>query len=296
MRHSRFSLARRASGPRTSRSRSTHFVASQEMRDEAWRRRFAMEEQFSTARPGRGHLALANLYRAGKSPGRDHPEHRQSASSLRHCGRRRGRTARQYHLSPSASTAVDGTIWPGSSRGSIRQRASARLPRMRRPHQDRDDFLWPSNARGGDAARRRAHPACDLFLAIGSSLVVWPAAGFPLMAKRNGARLAILNRERNRTRCHGRSGDPRRHRYRIGLLHRSVIRRCRRCATDGRVLLMCTDLHSVSSRKIILFFSKRAVLSSLERDLSKRPKEAPETAAACVVMTADGIGPKGQDS
>ena len=36
---------------------------------------------------------------------------------------------------------------------------------------------------------------CDLFLAVGSSLVVWPAAGFPLMAKRNGARLAIINRE-----------------------------------------------------------------------------------------------------
>jgi NAD-dependent deacetylase len=37
--------------------------------------------------------------------------------------------------------------------------------------------------------------SCDLFLAIGSSLVVWPAAGFPLMAKRNGARLIIINRE-----------------------------------------------------------------------------------------------------
>ena len=36
---------------------------------------------------------------------------------------------------------------------------------------------------------------CDLFLAIGSSLVVWPAAGFPLMAKRNGAPLVIINRE-----------------------------------------------------------------------------------------------------
>jgi len=35
----------------------------------------------------------------------------------------------------------------------------------------------------------------DLFLAIGSSLVVWPAAGFPALAKRNGARLVILNRE-----------------------------------------------------------------------------------------------------
>jgi NAD-dependent deacetylase len=37
--------------------------------------------------------------------------------------------------------------------------------------------------------------ACDLFLAIGSSLVVYPAAGFPALAKRNGARLAILNRD-----------------------------------------------------------------------------------------------------
>ncbi len=36
---------------------------------------------------------------------------------------------------------------------------------------------------------------CDLFLAIGSSLVVWPAAGFPLQAKRNGAALVIVNRE-----------------------------------------------------------------------------------------------------
>lgn len=37
--------------------------------------------------------------------------------------------------------------------------------------------------------------SCDLFLAIGSSLVVWPAAGFPLVAKRNGARLVIINRD-----------------------------------------------------------------------------------------------------
>jgi len=36
---------------------------------------------------------------------------------------------------------------------------------------------------------------CSLFLAIGSSLVVWPAAGFPLTAKRAGATLVIINRE-----------------------------------------------------------------------------------------------------
>ena len=36
---------------------------------------------------------------------------------------------------------------------------------------------------------------CDLFLVLGSSLVVTPAAYFPVKAKRNGARLAIVNRE-----------------------------------------------------------------------------------------------------
>src|ERR1044071_9431776 len=45
------------------------FVSSPEARDEAWRRRFAVEEQFGGAQPGRGHRALASLYRTGKSPG-----------------------------------------------------------------------------------------------------------------------------------------------------------------------------------------------------------------------------------
>src|SRR6185436_18386561 len=36
---------------------------------------------------------------------------------------------------------------------------------------------------------------CELLLAIGSSLVVQPAASLPLVAKRAGARLVIINRE-----------------------------------------------------------------------------------------------------
>ena len=43
--------------------------------------------------------------------------------------------------------------------------------------------------------RRRETLACDLFLAIGSLLVVYPAAGFPMLAKESGATLIILNRE-----------------------------------------------------------------------------------------------------
>src|SRR5487761_478086 len=45
------------------------FLGSQEARNESWRRRFAMEEQFGGAKPGRGHRALASLYRMGKVPG-----------------------------------------------------------------------------------------------------------------------------------------------------------------------------------------------------------------------------------
>ena len=49
-----------------------------------------------------------------------------------------------------------------------------------------------------EAPMRRARDlalGCDLFLAIGSSLVVYPAATLPILAKRNGARLVIINRE-----------------------------------------------------------------------------------------------------
>jgi NAD-dependent deacetylase len=44
----------------------------------------------------------------------------------------------------------------------------------------------------------RAHAAAeqaDLFLVLGSSLVVYPAAALPIAAKRAGAALVIANRE-----------------------------------------------------------------------------------------------------
>jgi NAD-dependent deacetylase len=42
---------------------------------------------------------------------------------------------------------------------------------------------------------KKATLQCDLFISIGSSLVVYPAAGFPQLAKQNNAKLVILNRE-----------------------------------------------------------------------------------------------------
>jgi NAD-dependent deacetylase len=36
---------------------------------------------------------------------------------------------------------------------------------------------------------------CDLFIVIGSSLVVQPAANMPVVAHRSGAKLVIINRD-----------------------------------------------------------------------------------------------------
>ena len=48
-----------------------------------------------------------------------------------------------------------------------------------------------------DAMRKAQEAAidADLFLAIGSSLVVYPAAGLPVVAKKSGAKLVIINRD-----------------------------------------------------------------------------------------------------
>jgi NAD-dependent deacetylase len=171
------------------------FVASQEMRDEAWRRRFAMEAQFSTAKPGRGHLALASLYRAGKVPAVITQNidnlHQGSGISAEHVIELHGNNS--YALCLDCRRRYE-LAWVKERFNEARERAPD-CP-------DCGGHIKTATISFGQAMpeseMRRAERValdCDLFLAIGSSLVVWPAAGFPLMAKRNGARLAIINRE-----------------------------------------------------------------------------------------------------
>jgi NAD-dependent deacetylase len=169
------------------------FLASQEMRDEAWRRRFAMEEHFSTARPGRGHRALASLYRAGKVSA----VVTQNIDNLHQASGIVAEDVVELHGNTTYAHCLDcGTRYELSW---VKERfADEQAPDC--PHCG--GFIKTATISFGQAMpekeMRRAEEltlACDLFLAIGSSLVVWPAAGFPLMAKRNGARLAILNRD-----------------------------------------------------------------------------------------------------
>jgi NAD-dependent deacetylase len=170
------------------------FVSSQEMRDEAWRRRFAMEEKFAQAKPGRGHRALASLYRSGKSPGLI----TQNIDNLHQASGIDAGDVIELHGNTTYALCLDCSRryelpWVKEKFEAAGQRA---------PDCACGGYIKTATVSFGQAmppeAMERAEDltkSCDLFLAVGSSLVVWPAAGFPLMAKRNGAVLAIINRE-----------------------------------------------------------------------------------------------------
>ena len=170
------------------------FMASADMRDEAWRRRFAMDTHFAAAKPGRGHLALASLYRAGKVPAVITQNidnlHQASGFSAGDVVELHGNTTyatclaceKRYELAwvKQKFDALDGRA-PDCACGGYIKTATVSFGQAMPQHEM--------------ARAEELSSTCDLFIAIGSSLVVWPAAGFPLHAKRNGARLVIINRE-----------------------------------------------------------------------------------------------------
>jgi len=171
------------------------FLASQEMRNEAWRRRFAMEDKFAAARPGRGHLALASLYHAGKIPA----VVTQNIDNLHQCSGFAHEHVVELHGNSTFALCLECATryelaWVKKEFDAHGGQAPA-CPDCGGPIKSATVSFGQAMP---EPAMRRAEEltlACDLFLAIGSSLVVWPAAGFPLLAKRNGARLVIINRE-----------------------------------------------------------------------------------------------------
>src|SRR5690242_10402998 len=170
------------------------FVASQDMRDESWRRRFALEEKFGAAKPGRGHRALASLYRSGKVPAliTQNIDNLHQASGIA--------AADVVELHGNTTYAVCLGCGERYELGWVRQKFED--SGQRAPACDCGGYIKTATVSFGQSmpveAMARAEQLsrnCDLFLAVGSSLVVWPAAGFPLMAKRSGSALVIVNRE-----------------------------------------------------------------------------------------------------
>jgi NAD-dependent deacetylase len=170
------------------------FMASAEMRNEAWRRRFVMEESFAKAKPGRGHLALASLYRAGKVPALV----TQNIDNLHQASGIAPDDVVELHGNTTYAVCLE--CDQRYELGWVRQEfeaAGQHVPDCKCGGYIKTATVSFGQAMPADAMTRAEQltKRCDLFLAIGSSLVVWPAAGFPLMAKRNGAALVIINRE-----------------------------------------------------------------------------------------------------
>lgn len=170
------------------------FVAHQDARDEAWRRRFAMEPTFAAAKPGRGHRAIAALYKAGKVPAVVTQNidnlHQASGIAAEHVVELHGNTT--YARCVGCEVPYE-LSW-------VRQRfeQTGQAPSCEACGSPVKTATISFGQSMPEAEMRRATVVtkqCDLFIAIGSSLVVWPAAGFPILAKNSGAKLVIINNE-----------------------------------------------------------------------------------------------------
>lgn len=170
------------------------FVASAVARKEAWRRKFAMDDLYRGAEPAVGHRVLAHLVQAGRM--------------------RAIITQNIDGLHQAAGVDEDQVVeihGNGTYARCLECTERHELPEVR-AHFETMGHAPACKACGGiiksatisfgqrmpEEAMRRAERLareCDLFLVAGSSLVVYPAANLPVLAKQSGARLVIVNRE-----------------------------------------------------------------------------------------------------
>jgi NAD-dependent deacetylase len=170
------------------------FMSSEEMRRESWRRKFATDQTMLEAEPNAGHRALAKLVEQGRMsavitqnvdglhqrsgiPANKVIELHGNATyaSCLDCGQR-------YELEPIKKAFLGADELPVCVKcdGIVKTATISfgqAMPEIQMA-QAQDETM-----------------ACDLFIVLGSSLVVYPAAGFPRVAKRRGAKLIIVNRD-----------------------------------------------------------------------------------------------------
>ena len=170
------------------------FMASEEMRRESWRRKFASDSVIKKAQPNKGHLAVAKLVQQGKVSS----VITQNIDGLHQLSGVPDEKVIELHGNATYAACLDCA-------------KRIELEDVRKIFENNETLPVCDQCNGiiktatisfGQAmplaemqAAESETLACDLFLAMGSSLVVYPAAGFPDLAKRNGARLVILNRD-----------------------------------------------------------------------------------------------------
>ena len=172
----------------------SEFIGSEDMRREYWRRKFAVDPTIQGAEPNLGHLAVAELSTSGRVSSVITQNidglHQKSGvpddlvielhgnSTYAACLDCRTR----YELEPIKERfEADGDIPVCDACGGLVKAATISFGQ---PMPEAEVLRAQEETLG-----------CDLFVVIGSSLVVYPAAAFPEKARWNGATLVILNRE-----------------------------------------------------------------------------------------------------
>jgi len=171
------------------------FLSDPDARRLSWQRRLEMEETWNTVRPNAGHHAVAEMVMRGKASHVITQNidglHQQSGVPDERLVELHGSTRYAKCLDCGtrieipevlAHFTVHGDAPDCAYCGGLVKTATISFGQP----------MPEGEMARADAAVR----ACDLMLVLGSSLVVYPAAGFPLQAKRQGAGLVILNREK----------------------------------------------------------------------------------------------------
>lgn len=170
------------------------FVGSEQVRREAWRRRFSNADGWVGAKPNRGHYAVAELIRSGRASA----VVTQNVDNLHQDSGVPDEKVIELHGNSTYAKC-------------LKCQTRVELVELEREFQETGD-VGPCKKCGGilksatisfgqpmpELPMRRTQEetlACDLFLVLGSSLSVFPAADFPVRAKQAGARLVIVNRD-----------------------------------------------------------------------------------------------------
>jgi len=172
----------------------SEFVRSEAARREAWRRKFNMQTVMRDAKPNDGHHVIADLYKAGKVnavitqnidglhqlagiPDEDVIEIHGNGTYAKCLS-----CAKKMSLEAVRKIFAKNETLPTCSQcGGIVKTATISFGQaMPQEEMQRSEIEAIES---------------DLFIVAGSSLVVYPAAGIPVIASQHGAKLVIINRE-----------------------------------------------------------------------------------------------------
>jgi NAD-dependent deacetylase len=170
----------------------SHYVSDPEVRRRAWRNR--LESPAWKAEPNDGHRALVALERTGRL----HTLITQNVDGLHQAAGASPERVVEIHGTIREVTCLDCGERAPMERALARVRAGEEDP----PCRSCGGILKSATISFGQSLVARdlqraeqAAAGCDLLLAVGSTLSVYPIAGVVPVAKRAGARIVIVNAE-----------------------------------------------------------------------------------------------------